>query len=120
MVAGSGKPKINTVAGSTTGSNDGLDEALAEIVAEMKMLENVKTVESEADAYEALQEMGVYPRAQFEEANNRLLPVLRSSEEADYLYLYHYMYEDTENYTGQISLEGSYGVYKLDTYGGFL
>src|SRR5699024_8226161 len=53
--------KINTVAGSTTGSNDGNDEALAEVVSEIKACENVRTIESTADAYETLMELGVTP-----------------------------------------------------------
>lgn len=114
----SGTEKVNAAAGSTTGSNDGLDEELAAVVAEMKELENVQTVDSEADAMEALQEMGVYPRAQYVEENTNLLSAMRKSDDVTYLYLYNYMYEDEENYSGQISLEGEYEPYVLDTWSG--
>lgn len=82
IVANTDVTKDNTEAGSTTGSNDGNEEALAEIVKEMKELSNVKTVESESDAYEALQELGVSPRVEYKEANTKLLPVMRSAEDA--------------------------------------
>lgn len=118
IVANTDVTKDNTEAGSTTGSNDGNEEALEEIVKEMKELSNVKTVESESDAYEALQELGVSPRVEYKEANTKLLPVMRSAEDADYLYLYHYMYEDEENYEGEISLDGIYEPYVIDTWSG--
>lgn len=118
LVANENVLKVNTQAASVTGSNAASDEELAEIVAKIKALNNVRTVESEADACEALQELGILPRVKYVEANTRLLPVLRSTDEADYLYLYHYMYEDTENYQGEISLEGTYVPYILNTWDG--
>ena len=118
IVANEDVTKDNTIAAVTTGSNDGNEQALADIVAEMKSLPNVKTVEAESDAYEALQELGVYPRAEYKEANTKLLPVMRSTEDVDYLYLYHYMYEDEENYEGEISLDGIYEPYVMDTWSG--
>lgn len=111
-------PKQNTTAASTTGSNDGRDEELAKIVEEIKALDNVRTVESEADAYEALKELGVSPRAEYVEANAKILPVIRKAEDATYLYLYNYMYGDEENYQGQISVEGNYQPYILNTWTG--
>lgn len=118
LVANNNVTKDNTVAASTTGSNDGMDEALAGIVEEIKALDNVRTVDSTEDACEALQELGVYPRAQYAEENENLLTVMRSTDEADYLYVYNYMYEDEENYQGQISLDGIYQPYILDTWSG--
>ena len=40
--------------------------------------------------------------------------MLRRTEEADYLYLYHYMYEEEEDFSGQVSIEGSFVPYMLD------
>ena len=62
-----GIDKVNTIAASTTGSNDGQDEALLAVVEEMKGLDNVRTVESEAEAMDALLELGVTPRVAYEE-----------------------------------------------------
>ena len=84
----------------------------------MKALPNVKTVDSEAEALPALQELGVRPRVEYAEANTVLLPVLRRTEEADYLYLYHYMYEEKESFETVVSVSGSYEPYLLDTWSG--
>lgn len=110
--------KINTVAGSTTGSNDGNDEALAEVVAEIKACENVRTIESTADAYETLMELGVTPRVEYEEPNAKILTNMRKAEDATYLYVYNYMYEDTDDFVGNIAVEGTYETYELDTWSG--
>lgn len=110
--------KVNTIAGSTTGSNDGKDADLAKVVAQIKALSNVKTVDSEADAMGALQTLGVYPRAAFEKSNDKILTTLRSTNEADYLYVYNYMYQDTDDWTGTISLDGNFEPYEMDTWTG--
>lgn len=113
-----GDPEINEAAAITTGHNDGKDEELADIVSQIKSLDNVRTVDSEADAYEALQELGVQPRAQQVTSNDKVLTALRKAEDASYLYAYNYMYEDTDDYVGQISIEGTYTPYELDTWSG--
>ena len=87
--------KINTIAGSTTGSNDNeTDAKLADVVTEIKQQPTVKTVDSPELADEALKELGVYPRAQYMDSNTNLLSVMRKDNDATYLYLYNYMYED--------------------------
>ena len=110
--------KQNPAVASVTGSNNTDNIALASIIAEMKALENVRTVESEADAMEALQELGVYPRVAYSEPNAVLLPVLRSDTDVDYLYLYHYMYEETEDFQTMVSVDGVYEPYFIDTWSG--
>ncbi|MDO4648153.1 MAG: hypothetical protein Q4B26_05835 [Eubacteriales bacterium] len=118
MVANPEVLKVNTIAAGTTGSNDGKDEELAKVVAEIKEQDCVRTVDSTEDAMEALQELGVYPRAQYVEENQNLLTVMRKSEEATYLYVYNYMYEDEEHYEGKISVDGAYVPYVLNTWNG--
>ena len=110
--------KVNTAAASNTGSNNAASEDLAAVMVRLKSLRNVRTVESEADALPALQELGVKPRVSYSQSNTMLLPVLRSDESADYLYLYHYMYEETENFTATISVDGVFEPYLLDTWSG--
>ena len=110
--------KVNTTAGSTTGSNDGNDEELAEVVAQIKECENVRTIDSTEDAYETLMELGVTPRVEYEEPNAKILTNMRKDEDATYLYVYNYMYEDTEDFVGNISIEGTYQPYELDTWSG--
>lgn len=110
--------KINTLAASVTGSNNAEDAHLSEVISKIKALPNVRTVEKEEDALPALQEIGVYPRVFYQQPNTMLLPVLRRGEEADYLYLYHYMYEEAADFTATVSLEGIYEPYFLDTWSG--
>lgn len=110
--------KVNTIAASTTGCNDGLDDELAAVVEEIKALDNVKTVDSCEAAMEALAELGVTPRAENVESNHKLLTNMRKADDAAYLYVYHYMYEDEDAYSGQIAVEGTYQPYILDTWTG--
>lgn len=111
-----GAIKTNKSAAITTGSNDGKDAELAEVMAQIKALDTVKTVKTQAQAKDALQSLGVKPRAEFVQPNQKLLTTMRKAEDATYLYVYHYMYEDTDNYTGQISVEGIYKPYTYDTW----
>lgn len=114
----SGVDKVNTTAASTTGCNDGLDDELTAIISEIKALDNVKTVDSCEEALNALVELGVTPRAENVEPNQKLLTNMRKDGDTTYLYVYHYMYEDEEPYSGQISVEGAYQPYILDTWSG--
>lgn len=114
----SGVDKVNITAASTTGCNDGLDDELAAVVSEIKALDNVKTVDSCEEALDALAELGVTPRAENVESNHKLLTNMRKDGDTTYLYVYHYMYEDEEPYSGQISVEGTYQPYILDTWSG--
>ena len=118
IVANDNVLKINTEAASVTGSNGTQDGKLTEVVAKIKALPNVRTVEKEADALEALQELGVVPRVKWQQPNTVLLPVLRRDETADYLYLYHYMYEETEDFETTVSVDGVFRPYLLDTWSG--
>ena len=67
---------------------------------------------------DALSELGVTPRAENVESNHKILTNMRKADDATYLYAYNYMYEDEEAYSGQISVEGSYQPYILDTWSG--
>lgn len=114
-----GKVKENDAAAITTGQNDGKDGQLAELMTKIKALGNVSTVQTQAQAYDALINLGVRPRAEYNNPKQQnLLSVLRKDDDASYLYVYNYMYEDAENYVGQISLEGLYQPYVLDTWSG--
>ena len=117
-VMGTSLTKTNRSAAITTGSNDGLDDELAELVAQLKALDNVACVETEAEAYDALQSLGVQPRAEYVEPNQTLLPMMRKADNATYLYLYNYMYENGGRYVGQVSVEGVFKPYVLNTWTG--
>lgn len=111
--------KDNRGAALTTGRNDGKDEALAQVMTELRALDNVVSVPTQAAAYDALISLGVRPRAEYlQQDQQNLLSVLRKDDDASYLYLYNYMYTDTENYVGQVSVDGIYKPYVLDTWSG--
>lgn len=110
--------KYNRSAAIKTGSNDGLDDEMIAIMNQIRQLDNVRSVESQEQAYDALAELGVRPRAEYLESNQKIVPVMRKSEDATYLFLYHYMYQDKENYVGQISVDGLYEPYVLNTWSG--
>ena len=118
IVANDNVEKTNTKAASITGSNNTSDKTLAETISRLKALENVREIESEEEAQQALQQLCVMPRVAYAEPNTVLLPVLRREEENDYLFLYHYMYEDTQDFETRISVEGMYRPYLLNTWSG--
>ena len=98
-------------AAQATPFNDGRDEELAETIARLTALDNVRVaqINGEAedfdyfdavadgyddDVYEALQELGVEPYAGFE-ANHQLLTQSRQDEDGNrYLYVYNYCSND--------------------------
>ncbi|WP_286165441.1 glycosyl hydrolase [Clostridium facile] len=110
--------KTNESAAITTGFNDGKDKELASVMEQLKTLDTVAVVETQAEAYDALVGLGVHPRAEYTESNNNLMSVMRKDDDATYLYLYNYMYTENENYKGQVSVDGIYQPYVLDTWSG--
>lgn len=111
--------KENQSAAITTGYNDGKDKQLAELMEQIKALDTVATVQTQEEAYDALISLGVHPRAEYNDPNQQnLLSVLRKDNDASYLYVYNYMYEDDQNYVGQISVDGIYKPYVLNTWTG--
>ncbi|MCL2165277.1 MAG: hypothetical protein FWH55_13040 [Oscillospiraceae bacterium] len=104
--------------GLQTPSNDGLDGELANVMAEMKQLANVKVVASQAGAYDALIDLGVRPRAEFAETNEKLLTVTRDWDGARFLYVYNYKFDEADSYTGDIIVDGTYAPYIYDPWTG--
>ncbi|MFV2050459.1 hypothetical protein KDJ21_018770 [Metabacillus litoralis] len=105
-------------AGLRTPFKDGKDEKLVEVMANLKELNNVAVVNSGEAAKAALRDLGVNPRAEYADANKKLLSFMRESDDAKYLYVYNYMYSDKEAYSTQISIDGVYKPYLIDTWTG--
>ncbi len=92
---------------------------ITQVMDEIKSLDNVAAVQTQEEAYDALIGLGVHPRAEYTESNQTLLSVMRKDDDASYLYLYNYMYENPDNYyTGQVAVDGIYQPYVLDTWSG--
>ncbi len=70
--------------------NDGQDEALAAAMEELKKSENAVTITAEAEAANALAELGVQPRTAFAEPNQALMTVFRADKEAAYMFVNNY------------------------------
>ena len=109
---------------------------------ELKKSENVKVIATEADAAQALADLGVQPRTAFEEPNQALMTVFRADDDAAYMFVNNYTQakettvEENENLAEDdpymrhydvstavdidttISVEGSYVPYEIDTWTG--
>ncbi len=99
------------------------DEEIRAVVSEIKQLENVVTVDSPADAMEALQKMGVYPRAAFTEPNNKVLTISREDEENGiwYTFVYAYKFEvekDSAPCTVTLSFDVTGKPYEMNDWSG--
>lgn len=98
--------------------NDGADGRLAEVIAELKTLPNVKEINDPKDALRALQSLGVYPRVSFAESNRNLLPLLREDGEMKYLYLYNCMTREQNPVYAELAIDGEGKPYALDCWTG--
>lgn len=105
-------------AGLRTPFRDGKDADLEKVMAKLKELDNVAVVDSGEEAYIALQKLDVKPRAEYVDSNQKLLSFMRETDEVSYLYVYNYMYEDEKPYSTQISIDGVFEPYVIDTWSG--
>lgn len=118
--------KVVVVQGAAARSpfDDGADQALAEVMQDLKGLDNVVEAASPAEVLRALAAMGVKPRAAFVEPNAQLLTQLRRDGENRYLYVYNYTdgtYSGLDlgtNIQTEIVLDGSFKAYSIDSWTG--
>ncbi|WP_251205782.1 hypothetical protein [Acetatifactor aquisgranensis] len=101
-----------------TASLDRKDEALAEIIAGMKALPNVREIQEQGQTLETLREMGIIPRAAFLEKNPCILTNLREDESGKYLFVYQFMYTKQEPSDVTLSVEGIGRPWRLDCWSG--
>ena len=97
---------------------DGKEEALAEVVAEMKALPNVAECEGYEGAPAALASLGVFPRVSFAEKSRNMLPLLREDGEMRYLYLYNVMDREEAPAAVTLRVEGEGVPYRVDCWSG--
>ena len=110
--------KLHEQAASSTPFNDGKDEALRELIAEMKKLPNVRTVEDQAMTYETLIDMGIRPRTEFAEENQNVLTLTRQDGDTTYLYVYNKQYTDQEPVEFKVTVPAEGAVYQIDCWTG--
>lgn len=105
-------------AAAKTPFNDGGDAELARVVAEMKALPNVATVDGPEAALPALQKLGVEPRIRFSAPNRNVLPFLRADGDRRYAYFYNCMYTEKEPVFFTAEIEGEGVPYWIDCWTG--
>lgn len=129
-------------AAKATPWNDNQDETLAAAMETLKSHENVAVIADPTESAEALENLGVQPRAAFEEPNQELMTVLRADDAGAYLYvnnytqatettaaenenlaegepyMRHYDYSTAVSADTSISVDGTYVPYKIDTWTG--
>ena len=106
--------KTHAKAAISTPYFDGKDDKLVAVVAEMKNLPNVREINNPADIVKALKELGVSPRAGFDQPNKKVFTLLREEDRWHYLYVYHYMYTEKESFTTTVKVEGEGVPYTID------
>lgn len=100
-------------AAGMTPFNDGNDEALAAIVAEIKALPNVCEVNDQKGTIQILRKMGIMPRTAFAEPNQKVLTLSRKVGNDVIVYAYNMMYTEKEPVSFQIEAEGKGKPYRL-------
>lgn len=101
-------------AAAMTPFNDGMDGELEGIINEMKTLPNVRELDSQADVYDALTELGIRPRAEFAEENKNILTLLREDGSKTYFYAYNMMYTEDKPFSFTVSIRGEGKPYRID------
>ena len=106
--------------------NEGKDEELAAVMAELKALDNVAVVPTADDVMEALQGMDVVPYAAYE--SQQILTQVREDEDGNrFLYVFNYCNEELHDETctshgthasEDIVMEGTFVPYFIDSWTG--
>ena len=139
---------LNAKAAVHTLGNDGTDADLAKVMANLEKLPNVRLVNADvpqsatdpdpgaADyektyyygktgVYDALQQLGVRPRAEYAEPNQTVLTAMRKTKDTVYLWAYNYMEKrgdyfnnpiDAETATTNISVDAAGKPYSINAW----
>lgn len=99
------------------------DEEVQQVIAKIKALPNSRTVDAaengiDNDAYLALQELGVYPRAAFHEKSHNVVTSMRETDNEIYLYAYNHRWDQQDAYQVEITLDALGKPYHYDAYTG--
>lgn len=128
-------------AGVYTLGNDGREEELAAVMEELKALDNVIELNPElpdnptepnandydySDTYvtgktgilEALQELGVEPRAEYVGSNQNFMSQVRRTEDAVYVWVNHFINRNEDAETLNLSIDGTGKPYSVDAWTG--
>ncbi len=110
--------KTHIKAASKTPFNDGMDNELREVMSAMKALDNVIEVDDQGETIYALRSLGIYQRAKFTQPNKNILTFMRDEGNIRYLYVYNYMYTQSEEFTFEVAIEGLGKPYRINCWSG--
>ena len=105
-------------AASKTPFLDGKDAELAAVVAEIKSLPNVRTVEIQGQTIDALAELGVEPRAAFAESSPDVLTCMREDENSIILFVYNMQYAQKKDVSVTLKVCGTGKAFEIDCWNG--
>ncbi len=94
------------------------DEELAQVIAQIKTLPNVRETDDQSEVKKLLQGLGVEPRAAFAEDNKNILTCMRETEQGINLYVYNMLYAETEPFTVTVKVAGGGKPYIVDCWTG--
>ncbi|MDR0381756.1 MAG: family 78 glycoside hydrolase catalytic domain, partial [Oscillospiraceae bacterium] len=103
--------------------SDATDEEVQAVVAQIKALPTTRIVDAaddgiQNDAYLALRELGVYPRAAFREKNHQIVTAMRETDDEIYLFAYNHRNEQMDAYEVEITLDALGKPYRYNAYTG--
>jgi len=105
-------------AASRTPFNSEEEDALADVIIQLKNQESVCVIDRQTDLPEALAARGIRPRAAFSEPNSGILTCLREDHGTFYLFVYNYMYAKPEPNTVLIEFNAIGKPYRVDCWAG--
>ena len=117
-MAGPSVIKTHEKAACMTPFNDGKDEELQAVIAELKKLPTVREIEGTEKAMSALEELGVYPRAALPKGNLNILPFVREDGAKKLVFLYNKQYTETEPKEFTVAVCGEGTPYEIDCWTG--
>lgn len=94
------------------------DGELAEIVAQIKALPNVRETDVQADTVSMLRELGVEPRAAFAADNKNILTCMRQTETETNFFVYNMLYAEEMPATVTLKMSGGGRPYEADCWNG--
>ena len=101
-------------AAEMTPFNDGKDEELAQIRAELVALDNVYELDNQADTFQTLQGAGILPATAYDAPNKNLLTHTKDEEGKKYVFVYNMMYLEEAPISFRLKIEGTGRLYKVD------
>lgn len=109
---------LHEKAACKTPYNDGGDEDLATVVAQIKSLPKTREIDDGAQVVSALEELEVLPRAGFKTPNQNVLTLTRQDGDITYVFIYNYMYTRGKTSRFELKIQASGVPCRIDCWNG--